>query len=420
MIAGVTSGPHPHAEPRPIPPVATILPQTDLARQASACKEALIARRRDFHMWPELSFDEIRTAGIIAEELTQLGLEVATGVAHTGVVGLLRGGKPGPTILVRADMDALPVQERNTHEWISKVPGVMHACGHDAHSAILLAAARTLAGLREDLPGNVKFIFQPAEEDEGGAKLMIEAGCLDDPQVEAALGFHVWAELPVGVVGIRPGPITASADEVIVTVEGKGGHGADPHLSVDAMVVAAHILTAVQTVVSRNVDPLEPVVISFGKVESGHGHNVIAHEAVLSGTVRTNSEAVRREIPGLLARLCEGVAASYGATCRVEYRHQYPVTVNDDRMSDLVRDSAAAVIGPDKVVEAEPTMGSEDIAYFFQRVPGCYFFLGASNEAAGIDKPHHHPQFDIDEACLPIGLQIVVRSVLDYLERNSA
>jgi amidohydrolase len=420
MIAGVTSGPHSHAVPHAVASSATLLPQAQLEKLASACEEALVARRRDFHMWPELSFDEIRTAGIIAEELTELGLEVATGVAHTGVVGLLRGGKPGPTILVRADMDGLPVQERNAHEWVSKVPGVMHACGHDAHSAILLAAARTLAGLREALPGNVKFIFQPAEEDEGGAKLMIEAGCLDDPPVEAALGFHVWAELPVGVVGVRAGPITASADEVVVTVEGRGGHGADPHLSVDAMVVAAHILTAVQTVVSRNVNPLEPVVVSFGKIESGHGHNIIAHEATLSGTVRTNSEDVRRELPGLLKRLCEGIAASYGATCRVDYRHQYPVTVNDSRMCDLVRRSAAAVIGSDKVVVAEPTMGSEDIAYFFQRVPGCYFFLGAANEAAGIDKPHHHPQFDIDEACLPIGMQIVVRSVLDYLERSLA
>jgi amidohydrolase len=340
-------------------------------------------------------------------------------VARTGVVGLLRGEKPGPTILVRADMDALPVQERNTHEWISQVPGVMHACGHDAHASILLAAARILAGLRADLPGNVKFIFQPAEEDEGGAKLMIDAGCLADPLVEAALGFHVWAELPVGVVGLRTGPITASADEVVITVEGKGGHAADPHLSVDAMLVAAHILTGLQTVVSRHVNPLEPVVVSFGKIESGHGHNIIAHDAVLSGTVRTSNEAVRQQMPERIARLCNGIADAYGATCRVDYRHQYPVTVNDGAMVDLVRQAAAAVIGPESVIEADPTMGSEDIAYFFERVPGCYFFLGAANAARGIDKPHHHPQFDIDEDCLPIGLQVVVRSVLDYLESRS-
>lgn len=370
-------------------------------------------------MWPELSFKELRTAAIVADELSALGLEVETGVARTGVVGLLRGGRPGPTVLVRADMDALPVQERNTHDFVSRVPGVMHACGHDAHASILLGVAHVLSGLRDRLPGNVKFIFQPAEEDEGGAKLMIEAGCLEAPRVEAAFGFHVWSELPVGVVGLRAGPITASADEVVLTVEGEGGHGADPHLSVDAMVVAAHILTGVQTIVSRQINPLEPVVISFGRLEAGHGHNVIAHEAILSGTVRTNSEAVRQQMPERLMRLCEGIAEAFGARCQVEYRHQYPVTVNDSAMTDLLRGSVVSVLGPRGVVEAEPTMGSEDIAYFFQQVPGCYFFLGAANAERGIDKPHHHPQFDIDEACMPIGLQVLVRGVLDYLERHA-
>lgn len=397
----------------------SLLPADRLSALAAAAASDLVARRRDFHRWPELSFNEIRTSGIVAEELAALGLEVTTGIARTGVVGLLRGGRPGPTILVRADMDALPVQERNTHEWISQVPGVMHACGHDAHASILLGVARLLADIRADLPGNVKFIFQPAEEDEGGAALMIEAGCLADPPVAAALGFHVWAELPVGIVGVRTGPITASADEVVVTVEGKGGHGADPHLSVDAMVVAAHILTGVQTVVSRQINPLEPVVVSFGKIESGHGHNIIAHDAVLSGTVRTSSEALRREMPGRIQRLCEGIAAAYGATCRVDYRHQYPITVNDAGMAEVVRAAAAEILGASQVVEADPTMGSEDIAYFFQEVPGCYFFLGAANEARGIDKPHHHPQFDIDEDCLPIGLQVLARSVLLYLESRA-
>ncbi len=390
-----------------------------LAARAAEEVSALVLRRRDFHRWPELSFREIRTAAIVADELETLGLEVETGVARTGVVGLLRGGLPGPTVLVRADMDALPVQERNSHDFVSKVTGIMHACGHDAHASILLGVARILASLRDRLPGNVKFIFQPAEEDVGGAKLMIEAGCLEEPKVDAALGFHVWAELPVGVVGVRAGPITASADEVVLTVEGKGGHGADPHLSVDAMVVAAHILTGVQTIVSRQINPLEPVVVSFGKIESGHGHNIIAHEAVLSGTVRTSSESVRDSMPERLTRLCEGIAAAFGAHCQVEYRHQYPVTVNDSAMTDMVRGAVASVLGPEGVIEADPTMGSEDIAYFFQEVPGCYFFLGAANEARGIDKPHHHPQFDIDEDCLPIGLQVLVRSVLDYLEGYS-
>lgn len=397
----------------------SLLGREQLAQLAVEHGEALVARRRDFHMWPELSFNELRTAAIVADELASLGLEVESGVARTGVVGLLRGALPGPTVLVRADMDALPVQERNSHEFVSKVPGVMHACGHDAHASILLGVARILSGLRDRLPGNVKFIFQPAEEDEGGAKLMIEAGCLTEPKVDAALGFHVWAELPVGVVGLRAGPITASADEVVLTVEGEGGHGADPHLSVDAMVVAAHILTGVQTIVSRQINPLEPVVISFGRIEAGHGHNIIAHEAVLSGTVRTSSEAVRQQMPERIMRLCEGIAEAFGARCQVEYRHQYPVTINDAGMTNLLRGSVASVLGPEGVVEADPTMGSEDIAYFFQEVPGCYFFLGAANAAKGMDRPHHHPQFDIDEDCLPIGLQVLVRGVLDYLEQHA-
>lgn len=400
---------------RPSLAEASLLPPADLRIAVDALKSELVARRRDLHMWPELSFKEIRTSRIVADELRTLGLEVTTGVAETGVVGLLLGALPGPTILVRADMDALPVQERNTLSFNSRVPGVMHACGHDAHAAILLAAARVLSTLRANLPGNVKFIFQPAEEDEGGAKLMIEAGCLEEPRVEAAIGYHVWAELPVGVVGIRAGPITASADEVVITVEGKGGHGADPHLSVDAMVVAAHLLVALQSIVSRQINPLEPVVISFGKIESGHGHNIIAHDAVLSGTIRTASESVRQQMPEKIIRLAEGITAAFGATCQVEYRHQYPVTVNELGMCDLVRKAAATVVGEAHVIEAEQTMGSEDIAYFFQEVPGCYFFLGAANPEKGIDKPHHHPQFDIDEDAMGIGVQVIVRSVLDYL-----
>ncbi len=386
-----------------------------LAELARELAPGTVARRRDFHRWPELSFQEVRTAGIVAGELRALGLEVQTGLARTGVMGTLRGGKPGPTLLVRADMDALPVDERNGHDFVSQVPGVMHACGHDAHAAMLLAAARILAGQREQLPGNVRFVFQPAEEGPGGAELMIEAGCLDHPTVDAVIGFHIWADLPIGIIGVRSGPLMASSDEVRLTITGRGGHGADPHLSVDAMLVAAHVLVGMQAIVSREIDPLIPAVITFGKAESGRGHNIIAHEAILSGTVRTFDEAVRKTMPQRIERLAEGIASAYGATCKIQYSPQYPVTVCDRQMCELVRRAARSVVKAEDVVEAEPTMGSEDIAYFLQERPGCYFLLGAANPDKGIDKPHHHPEFDIDEDALPIGVQIIVRSVLDFL-----
>lgn len=388
---------------------------SELDAAVCAMTPELVETRRDFHRWPELSFQEVHTAARIAQALHGLGLEVQTGIAKTGLVALLRGARPGKTVLVRADIDALPLHEEAAHSYVSRNPGVMHACGHDAHMAMLLGAIRFLVDHRDKLCGNVKFVFQPAEEGPGGADLMIEEGVLEGPHVDAALGFHIWNELPVGLVGVRSGPLMASADEFELHVHGQGGHGADPHLSVDAVVVAAHVVTALQSVVSRMVSPLESAVVTVGQISAGSGHNIIAHDAVMRGTVRTFNERLRAEMPRRIEALAEGVAAAFGATCELRYKHQYPVTVNDREMTSLVRAAAEQVIGSERVVEAEQTMGSEDMAYFLQKVPGCYFLIGSYNAEKGYDKPHHHPSFDIDEDALPIGVKVIIQSVLDYL-----
>jgi amidohydrolase len=403
-------------------PVGSVLPAADsltpatLHERVMALNAELVACRRDFHRWPELSFREVHTAARVASELQAMGLEVQTGVAKTGVVGLLRGGRPGgKTLLVRADIDALPLDEQNDVSYRSRNPGVMHACGHDAHMAMLLTVIRVLAEHREELAGNLKFVFQPAEEGPGGADLMIEEGVLENPRVDAAIGFHIWNELPVGVIGVRPGPLMASSDEFEIVIEGQGTHAADPHLGVDAVVVAAHVLTALQTIVSRSVSPLESAVLSVGKIVSGSAHNVIAQKAHMSGTVRTFNEELRASMPGRIQQLIEGVSMAFGATARLEYRYQYPVLSNSPEMSALVRTAAERAIGPARVVTADATMGAEDMAYFLREVPGCYFLIGSANPDKGFDKPHHHPQFDIDEDALPVGVQVIVQAVLDYL-----
>lgn len=378
----------------------------------------LVRIRREIHQWPELSFQEVRTAERIATSLRALGFEVETGVARTGVVGLLRGARGDRTVLVRADMDALPLTELSEVPYASRIPGVMHACGHDAHVAMLLGVARVLAGLRTELAGNVKFVFQPAEEGPGGAQLMLAAGVLSDPRVDMVLGFHVWNELPVGLVGVRSGPVMASADEITLQVEGKGGHGADPHLSVDAVVVAAHIVTALQTIVSRQISPLETAVLTIGSITAGSGHNIIAHSATMTGTIRTFSEALRGELPGRIRQLAEGVAQAFGARCTVKITRQCPVTVNDPQVACMVERAARRVLGEDRVVLAQPTMGAEDIGYFLQEVPGCYLFVGAANPEKGLDQPHHHPRFDIDEEAMPAGVSVLVQAILDGLEAS--
>ena len=375
----------------------------------------LIEDRRYFHQHPELGFQEENTARVVAQRLRELGLEVRTGVGRTGVVGVLRGGRPGRTVLLRADMDALPIEEENDVPYRSQNPGVMHACGHDAHTAILLGVATILAGMREEIAGNVTFAFQPAEEIVSGAKEMIEAGAMADPPVDACFGLHVWQNLPVGVIGVRSGPLMAAGDAFRAVIRGRSAHAAEPHRGIDATLIASQTVVALQSLVSREVSPLESAVVTVGQLHAGTASNIIASHAELAGTVRTFDKEVRRHLSERVPALIRSIAEAMGAEAEVEYSFGVPATVNDPAMTEIVRAAAAEVVGPENVVEATPTMGSEDMSFFLEAAPGCYFFAGSSNEGTGKTFGHHHPRFDIDEQVLPIGVETLVRATLAYL-----
>lgn len=376
---------------------------------------AVVAWRREFHRHPELGFQETWTAQRVAEILRDIpGLEITEGVAGTGLIVLLRGDQPGKTLLVRADMDGLPIHELNRHAYRSTHDGVMHACGHDAHMAMQLGAITYLAGRQADIHGTVKFVFQPAEEGPGGAKPMIDAGCMEDPKVDAAIGYHIWNSLPVGKVGLNEGPCMAHTDTFTIEIQGKGGHGAAPHMSVDSIVVAAHVVTALQTIVSRSVDPLERAVVTVGKLVAGDRHNIIAHTAKLDGTARSFSPEIAKLIPARVAAIAHHTCEAFGAKCHLDYQNIYPATVNDGEMTRRVWDSAVKAIGAENVVVSRPSMGGEDMSFFLQAVPGCYFFIGSANPAKGIDVPHHHPEFQIDEDAMAVGTRVIVQAILDY------
>ncbi len=387
-----------------------------LDNDVKALADQMSQDRRDFHMHPELGFEEHRTAGRIVDSLRAIGIdEIQTGVAKTGVVALIRGRSPGKTVLLRADIDALPVTERNEVPYRSVHDGKMHACGHDAHAAMLLATARILHARRAEFDGIVKLVFQPAEEGPGGALPMIEQGVMENPHVDAALGLHVWNLMEVGKIGVRSGPVMANTDEFSLTIRGRGGHGAMPHLSVDAITAAAQVVSALQNVVSRQVSPLEAAVITIGTIHGGERHNIIAHEVTMTGTVRTFNAELGEAVPGMIERVIRGVTNAMGADYQLEYHRVYPATVNDPKISDLVRDAAARVVGWENVVDSEATMGGEDMAYFLQKVPGCFFFVGTANAAKGLVNPHHHPAFDIDEGGMPVGVQVMVQAAMDVL-----
>jgi len=367
--------------------------------------------RRDFHRHPELGFQEHRTAGIVAKYLTGLGLEVQTGVGRTGVVGLLRRPKADRVLAIRADMDALPVQEVAGREYGSETAGIMHACGHDGHTATLLAAMSALR--REPPPGSVKAIFQPAEEGLGGASAMIADGVLENPKVDNTLALHYWASLPTGKIAVKPGPMMASADEFYLTIKGKGGHAAAPHETIDPLHCAAQLVTALQALVSRQTDPLLPVVVTVGEFHAGTAFNVIPGEAKLSGTVRTLDEALWEEIPERLEKVVAGVCAAFACEYELDYRRVNVPTVNDEVMAAMVREVAVELVGEENIVE-EMTMGSEDMSDMMVLAPGCYVFVGCGSEAKGITAPHHHPEFDLDEDALPIGAELLFRTARRY------
>ncbi|HEX2081584.1 MAG TPA: amidohydrolase [Longimicrobium sp.] len=378
--------------------------------------ELLVATRRDLHRHPEIGFHEHRTAAIAADRLRAAGYEVRTGLAVTGVVGTLRGGAgDGPTLLLRADMDALPVAEECGHDFVSTHPGVMHACGHDAHVAIGLAVAERLARSRQRWRGTVKYMFQPAEEGLGGAMGMIEAGVLEG--VDAALGLHVWLGLPSGVVGVVPGPQMAGAIEFGLEIRGRGGHGAMPHETIDALHAASQVVVALQSVVSRTAPPLEPAVVTVAAMHAGSAHNVIAETASLRGTMRAFDPALLEALPGHVERVAAGVCAALGATYQFRWRMEGPPTVNDPRLAEIVRREAERIVGAERV-RTDPdvrTMAAEDFGDVLTRVPGCYFFVGGRSEEKGMTHPHHSPRFDLCEDCMPVAVEVLEAAALRVL-----
>lgn len=387
---------------------------TDINAEARALRPQLVAWRRDFHAHPELGFQEHRSAGLIAGHLRDLGYEVQTGVAQTGVVGLLAGPDLGPTVMVRVDMDALPILEENDVAYVSQQPGVMHACGHDAHMAIGLGLATLAARHRREMRGSLKLIFQPAEEGLGGAEAMVEAGVLADPRPDIFLSGHVISPMPLGTIAATPGGVMAAADKWTCTIRGVGGHGAMPDLSVDPTVAAAQIITALQTIVSRNVSPLDTAVVSVGMMKAGEAFNVIPPRVELAGTIRTFEPAVREMVLRRLREVVEGVARAYGATAEIDITPATPPVWNDAAVTEVVRAAAAAVVGAENVTDLR-TMGSEDAAFFMQDLPGCFCFLGAANAERGIDAPHHNPAFDVDEDVLPLGVATLMHALAHYL-----
>lgn len=389
-----------------------------IAERVRAVLPRVVEQRRDFHRHPELAYEEVRTSGKVIEWLGALGLEVRSGIGKTGVIARLRGDRPGKTIALRADMDALPVQEATTHGsarhgFASLVAGKMHACGHDVHTAMLLGVATVLSELRDQIAGEVRFLFQPAEEGLGGAVPMIEAGAVDG--VDLALGQHMGPTHPTGTIALSRGPAMAATDFFTLKILGRGGHGAYPHLSVDAIPIAAQVVTALQTIVSRSVDPLEAAVVTIGTIQGGFRNNVIAPEVEMTGTVRTFDRTLRESLPARVERIVRGVADAHGARYELDYALNYPAVVNDPTAAQLLERAAAEVLGADRVQVIPPSMAGEDFAYYAERVPACFYWLGCRPLGAQDFANLHSPSFDVDEDAIPIGVSVMARAALDFL-----
>ena len=383
-------------------------------------RDYVIALRRHLHANPELAFEEHQTAKCIADALRELNLEVTEQIATTGLKAVLTGSHPGKTILIRADMDALPITEPQTKPYSSKTPGIMHACGHDGHVAMALGAARLLSQHKAHLKGNVVFAFQPAEETTGGADLMIQQGVLQNPTVDAAIGIHLANTLRVGQIAAQSGPITASTDGFILTITGKGGHAARPHLGVDPIAVAFQIGPALHMLMTRERSPAQPAVLTVGAIHGGTAGNVIADQVELRGTLRTYDPQLRTHLKSRMQELVTGIASAMRAQAQLDWDPgSYPPTVNDPQIVDLVRQAAAEVVGADGIVEHEASLGGDDMAYFCAAVPGCYMRVGSANPEKGLDAPHHSARFDFDEDALPIGVQMLVRTTQLFLEQGN-
>lgn len=387
----------------------------EIASEAQALRDELVSWRRDFHRYPELAYQENRSAEVVADALRKWGFEVETSVARTGVVGLLRCNTEGPWVMARFDMDALPIHEDNEIDYVSKHQGVMHACGHDAHLAMGLGVAALLAKYRDELSGGVILVFQPAEEAGTGAQEMIAHGVLDSPRPGVFLAAHVWNDIPVGTVDVSSGPVMAASTEWTCLVEGRGGHGAVPHQTVDPVLAASRMVVAAHTLVGRSIPASEPAVVSVGKFCSGDALNVIPERAEFGGTIRTYSAEWQKALVERLEALFSYTAASQGATAKLTIVRETPALHNNPQVCRIVRAAARSIVGKDAVSGSVRTTGSEDAAFFAQQIPSCFFFLGSSNPQRGVAAPLHSPRFDVDEAVLPLGTAVIAKAIVACL-----
>ena len=381
----------------------------------------VVALRREFHSHPELGFQEHETSARVSATLSELGVEHRNGVARTGVLGTIRGVAPGgAALLLRADMDCLPIREENEVPYRSLRDGLMHACGHDGHTAILLGVAHVLTRLRDRFRGSVRLAFQPAEEGLGGAEPLIAEGALSDPDCEAAFALHLWNSLPTGTIGLREGAAMAAVDEFRIKVAGRGGHGAEPMATADPIVAAAQIVTALQTIVSRNLDATDSGVVTVAAIHGGKAYNVIPESVDLLGTLRSFRPETRLLLRQRVREIAESVARGMGCRAEVEMIEGYPSTINDPTMTRFARKVAEDVAGSGKVVDSRPVMGSEDFSYFLRKVPGAFVFLGSNNPEKGFVHPHHSPRFDFDESSLTVGVEFLSMLALRFLEERPA
>ncbi len=399
------------------PVAAQDTPQRRIQAMAQRLKPWLIEQRRDFHMHPELMYQEVRTARVVADRLRQLGVaEIKTGIGKTGVTGVIRGAKPGPVVALRADMDALPIDESNYKvPYQSKNPGVKHACGHDAHTTMLLGTAEVLMAMRNEMPGAVKLLFQPAEEGGRGAQKMIDDGALENPKPEAIFGQHVWPNVPTGAIDYAPGAFMASGDFFTITIKGKMAHGARPEDGVDAVYIAAECISALQSIRSRRVSTNDPLVLSIGSIQGGTAANIIADSVTLKGTLRTLDPAVRDRAQTLMHQTLDGVTKAFGASYEMDLQGIGTVTYNQPELVSRTLPAFEQLLGKDKLRRVQPLMVAEDFSYYQKVIPGFFYFLGVRNEAKGFIHAVHTPEFDLDEDALPIGVSALSSAAWNYL-----
>ena len=387
----------------------------DVKQEVIELKEELVAVRRDFHMHPELAFEEHRTAKILADRLKKLGFQVQTGVAKTGVVGILECGQPGKTLMLRADMDALPIQEIEGRTYGSTYPGKMHACGHDGHTAVSLVIADILAKHKNQLKGRVKIVFQPAEEIVAGGKLMLEEGVMENPTPDRIIGFHTFPSLPRGKIGVRDGAMWAGVEELCIAVKGTGGHGGTPHVTADPIVAGSNIILSLENILARELSPFNPAALTMGVFSAGTRFNVIPDSIEIRGSSRTFTEETREFVRRRVEEISQLIAQAYRCSAKVSVERSAPTVWNNPEVANAVREAAAKVVGPDNVVDPGQSTVGDDVSVFLNEAPGCYFLLGVGNAEKGAGAPLHSPEYDLDEDALPIALETMSRAAIDFL-----